>query len=60
MDLTKEMELESMKKEVKDLRNDVDRLSRIVEKLTDNVNRLFVIAGGLADQVVPKDKGFKA
>ncbi len=60
MDLTKEMELESMQKEVKDLRNDVDRLFRIVEKLTDNVNRLFVIAGGLAENVVPKSKEFKA
>lgn len=54
MDLTKEMELEAMQAEVKALRGDVDRLSKIVEKLTGNVDRLFVIAGGLADQVVPK------
>lgn len=60
MDLTKEMELEAMKAEVKALRSDVDRLSKIVEKLTGNVDRLFVIAGGLADQVVPKGKEFKS
>jgi len=60
MDLTKEMELEAMKAEVKALRSDVDRLSKIVEKLTSNVDRLFVIAGGLADQVVPKGKEFKS
>lgn len=54
MDLTEEMENETMREEVKQLRSDVDRLSGIVEKLTEKVDRLSVIAGGLAEYVVPK------
>ena len=54
MDLTEEMENETMREEVKQLRSDVDRLSGIVEKLTEKVDRRSVMAGGLAECVVPK------
>lgn len=55
MDLTEEMEYETMREEVKMLRNDVDRLFHVVEKLTEKTDRLSVIAGGLAEQIVTKN-----
>ncbi len=47
-------QIEYMQEEMKNLRSDVDRLFQVVEKLTEKVDRLSVIAGGLADYVVPK------
>ncbi len=51
-------QIESMQEEMKNLRSDVDRLFQVVEKLTEKTDRLSVIAGGLAEYVVPKgDRG---
>lgn len=48
-------QIESMQEEMKNLRSDVDRLFQVVEKLTEKTDRLSVIAGGLADQIVTKN-----
>ncbi len=47
-------QIESMQEEMKNLRSDVNRISVIVAKLTEKTDRLSVIAGSLADYVVPK------
>lgn len=51
MDLTEEMEKETMQKELEDLQEKVDRLFGIMVTLTDKVDRLSMIAGSMADQL---------